>query len=118
MTGSTGSTASRIEASGNVIDVRGNGGGGVFIGGSTATALLDNVAIRSDGENVFGIVHMNTARLTQADRLDIRMTGSNSGGYRSYLTAFGPYWNRATLNDSHIETASGARSGCRAAITR
>ncbi|MBH1528230.1 autotransporter outer membrane beta-barrel domain-containing protein [Stenotrophomonas maltophilia] len=108
VTGSTGSTASRIEANGNVIDVRGNGGGGVFIGGSTATALLDNVAIRSDGENVFGIVHMNTARLTQADRLDIRMTGNNGGGYRSYLTAFGPYWNRATLNDSHIETASGA----------
>lgn len=106
--GSTGSTASRIEANGSVIDVRGNGGGGVFIGGSTATALLDNVAIRSDGENVFGIVHMNTARLTQADRLDIRMTGSNSGGYRSYLTAFGPYWNRATFNESHIETASGA----------
>ena len=75
--------------------------------GSTATALLDSVAIRGDGENVFGIVHMNTARLTQADRLDIRMTGSNSGGYR-YLTAFGPYWNRATFNDSHIETASGA----------
>lgn len=108
VTGSTGSTVSRIEASGNVIDIRGNGGGGVFIGGSTATALLDNVAIRSDGENVFGIVHMNTARLTQADRLDIRMTGGNSGGYRSYLTAFGPYWNRATFNDSHIETASGA----------
>jgi autotransporter family porin len=108
VTGSTGSTASRIEANGSVIDVRGNGGGGVFIGGSTATALLDAVAIRSDGENVFGIVHMNTARLTQADRLDIRMTGSNSGGYRSYLTAFGPYWNRATFNDSHIETASGA----------
>ncbi|UUS15741.1 autotransporter outer membrane beta-barrel domain-containing protein [Stenotrophomonas sp. CD2] len=108
VTGSTGSTASRIEANGSVIDVRGNGGGGVFIGGSTATALLDNVAIRSDGENVFGIVHMNTARLTRADRLDIRMTGSNSGAYRSYLTAFGPYWNRATFNDSHIETASGA----------
>ena len=67
---------------------------------------------------MFGIVHMNTARLTQADRLDIRMTGSNSGGYRSYLTAFGPYWNRATFNDSHIETASGARSGCRAATMR
>nr|WP_312453514.1 autotransporter outer membrane beta-barrel domain-containing protein [Stenotrophomonas pavanii] len=108
VTGSTGSSASRIEATGNVIDVRGDGGGGVFIGGSTATALLDSVAIRGDGENVFGIVHMNTARLTQADRLDIRMTGSNSGGYRSYLTAFGPYWNRATFNDSHIETASGA----------
>ncbi|MHC1655146.1 autotransporter outer membrane beta-barrel domain-containing protein [Stenotrophomonas maltophilia] len=108
VSGSTGSTGSRVEASGNLIQVLGNGGGGVFIGGSTATAVLDEVTIRSDGENVFGIVHMNTARLTQADRLDIRMTGSNSGGYRSYLTAFGPYWNRATFNDSHIETASGA----------
>jgi autotransporter family porin len=108
VSGSTGSTGSRIEASGNLIQVLGNGGGGVFIGGSTATAVLDGVAIRSDGENVFGIVHMNTARLNQADRLDIRMTGRNSGGYRSYLTAFGPYWNRATFNDSHIETASGA----------
>ena len=117
VTGSTGSSASRIEATGNVIDVRGDGGGGVFIG-APPPPRCSTASRSADGENVFGIVHMNTARLTQADRLDIRMTGSNSGGYRSYLTAFGPYWNRATFNDSHIETASGARSGQQSCVDR
>lgn len=108
VTGSTGSTSSLGQLKGTTLEIAGNGGGGVFLGGSTSGVALDDVTIRSAGENVFGIVHMNTAQLAMADNVDIRMTGSNSGAYRSYLTAFGPYWNRATFNNAHIETASGA----------
>ncbi|MFB8831662.1 hypothetical protein ACE0DR_25810 [Azotobacter sp. CWF10] len=107
VTGSTGSTASRIEASGNVIDVRGNGVAACSSGLHRHRAARHRCDPRRRRERARHRAHEHRAA-GPADRPDIRMTGSNSGGYRSYLTAFGPYWNRATFNDSHIETASGA----------
>lgn len=107
VTGSTGGTYSRMDASGTTLTVAGNGGGGVFLGGSAVNAALDNLTIRGAGTGAFGLTQMNTAVLSEADALDIRMTGDNSGAYRSYLTAFGPYWNRASFTNSNFESASG-----------
>ncbi|WP_164045445.1 hypothetical protein, partial [Serratia marcescens] len=65
--------------------------GGVFLGGSTADIQLDGGSITTHGAASFGIVQMNTAKLT-ADALHIQALGTNSGAYRSYITVFGPYW--------------------------
>ncbi|WP_251275695.1 hypothetical protein, partial [Enterobacter hormaechei] len=60
---------------------------------------LDGGSITTHGAASFGIVQMNTAKLT-ADALHIQALGTNSGAYRSYITVFGPYWDRLVFNDS------------------
>ncbi|ACF50439.1 autotransporter outer membrane beta-barrel domain-containing protein [Stenotrophomonas maltophilia] len=97
---------SRIRAKDLDITTYGNGGGGVFLGGSTADAELQGGSITTRGTSSFGIVQMNTAKLT-ADGLRIHAQGANSGAYRSYLTAFGPYWNRLVFNNSQLQTEDG-----------
>ncbi|HDS1581169.1 TPA: autotransporter outer membrane beta-barrel domain-containing protein [Stenotrophomonas maltophilia] len=98
---------SRIRARNVDIATYGAASGGVFLGGSTADVQLDGGSISTYGASSFGIVQMNTARLT-ADNLRIHAQGANSGAYRSYITVFGPYWDRVVFNNSQIETNSGA----------
>lgn len=97
---------SRIRAGNLDIATYGAVSGGVFAGGSTADIQLDGGSITTHGASSFGIVQMNTAKLT-ADGLHIQALGANSGAYRSYITAFGPYWDRLVFNDSQIETMDG-----------
>lgn len=98
---------SRIRARNVDIATYGAASGGVFLGGSTADVQLDGGSISTHGASSFGIVQMNTARLT-ADDLRIHAQGANSGAYRSYITVFGPYWDRVVFNNSQIETSTGA----------
>lgn len=97
---------SRIRAKGLDITTYGNGGGGVFLGGSTADAQLEGGHITVLGNAAFGIVQMNTAQLT-ADTLSIHAKGAGSGAYRSYITVFGPHWDRLTFNNSQLQTEDG-----------
>ncbi len=97
---------SRIRANDLDITTYGNGGGGVFLGGSTADVQLDGGHITVLGDAAFGIVQMNTAQLT-ADNLGIHAKGAGSGAYRSYITVFGPYWDRLTFNTSQLQTEDG-----------
>lgn len=97
---------SRIRARNLDITTYGTGGGGVFLGGSTADAQLDGGTITTHGASSFGIVQMNTARLT-ADNLHIQALGANAGAYRSYITVFGPYWDRLVFNNSQLQTEDG-----------
>ncbi len=97
---------SRIRAKNLDITTHGTGGGGVFLGGSTADAQLDGGSITTLGASSFGIVQMNTAKLT-ADNLSIHAQGTNSGAYRSYITVFGPYWDRLVFNNSTLQTQDG-----------
>ncbi|QKW58975.1 autotransporter outer membrane beta-barrel domain-containing protein [Stenotrophomonas sp. NA06056] len=97
---------SRIRAKGLDITTSGTGGGGVFLGGSTADIQLDGGSITTRGASSFGIVQMNTAKLT-ADNLSIHAQGTNSGAYRSYITVFGPHWDRLVFNNSRLQTQDG-----------
>lgn len=97
---------SRIRARDLDITTHGSGGGGVFLGGSTADAQLDGGSITTLGTSSFGIVQMNTAKLS-ADNLRIHAQGGNSGAYRSYITVFGPYWDRVAFNNSQLQTEDG-----------
>lgn len=97
---------SRIRTQGLDITTHGDGGGGVFLGGSTADVQLAGGSITTQGASSFGIVQMNTSKLT-ADSLRIHAQGENAGAYRSYITVFGPYWNRLTFNDSQLRSEDG-----------
>ncbi|MEG0185088.1 MAG: autotransporter outer membrane beta-barrel domain-containing protein, partial [Stenotrophomonas sp.] len=97
---------SRIRARDLDIITYGSGGGGVFLGGSTADIQLDGGSITTRGSASFGIVQMNTAKLS-ADNLRIHAQGQNSGAYRSYITVFGPYWDRLVFNNSQLQTEDG-----------
>lgn len=97
---------SRIRAKDLDITTFGTGGGGVFLGGSTADIQLDGGSITTRGASSFGIVQMNTAKLT-ADNLSIHAQGTNSGAYRSYITVFGPHWDRLVFNNSRLQTQDG-----------
>ena len=107
ISGSTGTTASALDVSGTALQVAGNGGGGLFLGGRTARVALDDVSISASGDNAFGIVQTNTAALQRAHQLDIRMSGRGAGAYRSYLTTAGDSWNHAAFTDSHFRTTDG-----------
>jgi autotransporter family porin len=106
LTSSTGKL-NRVTASDTTFQVKGNSGGGIFLGGYAVRAWLDGVTIKAEGENNFGIVQINTGRLEQASGVNIHMTGEGAGAYRSYLTEFGNNLNQATFSDSIFETASG-----------
>lgn len=106
-TGSTGSTLTRLQASGSRIDLQSNDTTGVFVGGSATRASLQDVHIDSDGLRASGVVQVNTAVLDAAAGLHIDLRGAQSIGWRSYLTADGPYWNRALLQDGALRTPAG-----------
>ncbi len=106
-TGSTGSTLTRLQASGSRIELQGNDATGVFVGGGATRASLQDVRIDSDGLRASGVVQMNTAALDLAKGLHIDLRGAQSIGWRSYLTADGDYWNRALLQDGTLRTPAG-----------
>lgn len=105
--GSTSATPySRIRASNLDVTAHGDGGGGVFLGGSTADATFEGGSITTLGAASFGVVQMNTAKLV-ANQLDIHAKGAGSGAYRSYLTVQGDYRNSVAFSDGTLQTEDG-----------
>ena len=106
-TGSTGSTSTWLQADGTRIDLLGAGSTGIFLGGSSTRASLQDLHIGSDAERAFGVVQVNTATLDAASGLDVDLRGDQSVGWRSYITAAGAHWNRASIEDSRFAAGAG-----------
>lgn len=106
-TGSTGTTSTRLQATGTHIDLQGTGSTGVFVGGSATQATLQDLRIDSDAGQAFGLVQVNTAALDTVRGLDIELRGEGSVAWRSYLTAPGGHWNRAMIEASQLDADGG-----------
>lgn len=107
-TGSTGSTSTRLQVTGTRINLQGIDSAGVFLGGSTTHAALQDLHIGSDAERAVGVVQVNTAALDAVRGLEVDLRGDQSVAWRSYITATGTYWNRATIEDSRVAVGHGS----------
>ena len=106
-TGSTGSTSTRLQVTGTRINLQGIGSAGVFLGGSTTHAALQDLHIGSDAERAVGVVQVNTAALDAVRGLEVDLRGDQSVAWRSYITAAGTHWNRAAIDDSRVAVGRG-----------